>query len=55
MAEDVTVIAGMLVKSSESLRKSAEDQDWCFWKSSPRVGGAGIADERGEAAVSEVG
>lgn len=53
MAEGVTIIVGMLVKSSESLRKSADDQDWCLWKSSRRMAGAGIADERGEAAVSE--
>lgn len=46
MCRRCSIISGTLVRSSESEEVTIEDLDWHFWKSSHRVGGEGIEDER---------
>lgn len=55
MAEGVTIITGILVKSSESPRKSLLSTKTEAFGKVHKGGRSWHRDERGEAAVSEVG
>lgn len=55
MAEGVAIITGMLVKSSESQRKSLQSTKTEAFGKITKGGRSSSQDERGAAAVSEVG